>query len=84
MTGFYIFIAVFWLLGAYTTFKSKSKFTVSNVLVKCVLCLLYIINGILFIGYAGLTKFLDLPRNIVDSLADTETQLEREIKKRET
>lgn len=84
MTGFFIFLAVFWLLGVYATITSKSKFTVNNVLVKSVLCLLYVFNGILFIGYAGCALVLKVPHNIVESLADTETQLEREIKSRET
>lgn len=84
MTGFFIFLAIFILLGVYATITSKSKFTVNNVLVKSVLCLLYVLNGILFISYAGCTLVLKVPHNIVESLADTETQLEREIKSRET
>lgn len=84
MIGFFIFLAVFLFLGVYATITSKSKFTVNNVLVKSVLCLLYVLNGILFIGYAGCALVLKVPHTIVENLADTETQLEREIKSRET
>ena len=84
MIGFFIFLAIFIFLGVYATITSKSKLTVNNVLVKSVLCLLYVLNGILFIGYAGCTLILKVPHTIVENLADTETQLEREIKSRET
>lgn len=84
MIGFFIFLAIFIFLGVYATITSKSKLTVNNVLVKSVLCLLYVLNGILFIGYAGCALVLKVPHTIVENLADTETQLEREIKSRET
>lgn len=84
MIGFVIVLTLFVLSGLYTTFTSKSKFTVSNVLVKSVLCLLYFLNGILFLSYAACALVLKVPHSIVENLADTETQLEREIKHRET
>lgn len=83
MIGFFVFITLVLLTGGYATIATKSKFTVTNVLVKSVLCLLYVLNGIMFIGYAMVTHILDVPRSVVENLADTQTQLEREVKSRE-
>lgn len=81
MIALFIFLFLFLSGGFALVIQTESKKTIKNSLVKSLLSLLYVVVGILYLVYAGLTFILPVPFSVAETMADLETIIEREIKR---
>lgn len=77
-----LFLLVLFFVGAsIQVLKTKSHFTFNNILIKGILSIFYVTNGISFIVYAGLSHLFPIPYSVAELLADLETMIEKELKR---